>query len=60
MKVVVLRELPQGQQPGDVIEITEAEADVLMLPGVEAVRKVVDEDEPKRRQYKRRDLQAQD
>lgn len=60
MKVMVLKELPQGQQPGDIIDITEAEANVLMLTNVEAVRPIQDDVPRLRRQYKRRDLTAED
>lgn len=67
MKVRVLKELPQGQQPGAVIDITDDEARVLMTPGVDAVEPaVVDIADPvpaPRRaaggRYQRRDLQAE-
>lgn len=58
MKFIALKELPKGTQPGEEFEATEDEGRVLMLVG--AATKV-DEDAPRlRRQYKRRDLQAED
>jgi hypothetical protein len=60
MKFVALKELPQGQQPGDVFEAPEAQGDVLVMVG--AARRVADDepDEPKpRRRYARRDLEAE-
>ena len=59
MKYLVLKELPQGQQPGEVIELHADVASVFLLPGVDAVRPVA-EAEPSKRRYQRRDLQAQD
>jgi hypothetical protein len=68
MKFVVLKELPQGQQPGDVIDVDEAVGDVLLLVGA-ARKPEPDEaaaDDPvtpavipiSRRSYRRRDLVA--
>ena len=62
-KYRVLKELPNGHQPGDVIEETEDVGSVLMLAGVDAVEPVPD-DTPvskasKRGVYKRRDLVAE-
>ena len=59
MKVVVLKELPNGEQPGDVIETNDDIANILILVG--AGRAVTDDDEPhesptRRRTYRRRDL----
>ncbi len=64
MKLTVLKELPQGQQPGDTIEIADEVGEVLILVGA-AVKQPDDmddaADEPRtKRHYKRRDLQAQD
>ena len=60
MKVRVLKELPQGQEPGQIIEVTDDEAKALMV--VKAVEPVDgDSAEPAgRRRYRRRDLVAQD
>jgi hypothetical protein len=64
MKFVALKELPQGQQPGEVFDAPEAQGDVLVLVG--AARKADDDapvespDDPKpRRRYTRRDLTAE-
>lgn len=60
MKVVVLKELPNGEQPGDVLETNADIANVLILVG--AGRAVTDDDgEPpetptRRRAYRRRDM----
>jgi hypothetical protein len=58
----VLKELPQGQQPGDIIEENEDVGNVLMTPGVDAVELVADDTplgKPRDRgTYKRRDLVA--
>lgn len=57
---LVLKELPKGQQPGELVELNDDEARVFMTEGVEAVRPVdpePDETKPRRR-YNRRDLQA--
>lgn len=58
----VLKELPQGQQPGDLIDVHEDVGAALVLVG--AAEAVTDEepvvDEPKaKRRYLRRDLQAE-
>jgi hypothetical protein len=59
MQYLVLKELPQGQQPGETIELSEDVAAVFMLDGVNAVRPVVDDPPvPSKRHYQRRDLQA--
>ncbi len=55
MKFVALKELPQGQQPGDVFDATEDAGDVLIAVG--AARRLPDDDKPKRR-YHRKDLEA--
>ncbi len=61
MKFIALKELPQGQQPGDEFEATEDQGDVLILVGAakraESVEKVI----PTRRShtYQRRDLSAE-
>ena len=57
MKFVALKELPQGQQPGDVFEATEDAGNVLIAVGA-ARRLPDDEDKPKRR-YHRKDLEAE-
>jgi hypothetical protein len=61
-KYRVLKELPNGHLPGDVIEETEDVGTVLMTAGVEAVERVPD-DTPVgrpsfRNTYRRRDLVA--
>jgi antitoxin (DNA-binding transcriptional repressor) of toxin-antitoxin stability system len=58
MTYVVLKALPKGQQPGETVELTDAEATVFLLVG--AVRR--DEPEPTRPgrgRYRRADLQAE-
>jgi hypothetical protein len=54
MKYIALKELPQGQQPGEEFETTEAMGDVLILVGA---AKRADTDGARRR-YQRKDLQA--
>ncbi len=55
MKFIALKELPQGQQPGDEFDTTEAMGNVLVLVG--AAKRADADDSPRR--YRRRDLQAQ-
>ncbi len=61
----VLKELPQGQQPGDLIDATDAEGQVLLLVGaVERLEPSHAEEQaadasPSRRRYRRRDLEAE-
>lgn len=58
MKFIALKELPQGQQPGEEFDTTEAMGDVLVLVGA-AKRKDGDDDhKSKRGGYQRRDMQA--
>ena len=65
-KYVVLKELPQGQQPGDLVELHEDVGRVFLT--IEAVRKATPSDETKSpqqrisraRTYQRRDLQAEE
>jgi hypothetical protein len=63
MKYLALKELPQGQQPGDTFEATEEMGNVLVSIG--AAEKVAEPDEPKeptvtrRRTYQRRDLEPE-
>jgi hypothetical protein len=59
MKFVALKELPQGQQPGDVFEATEAQGNVLILVGAAKLAKGDETPEPTRRTYRRRDLKAE-
>lgn len=61
-RVRALVECPQGQQPGDVFEVTADVADILL--SVNAVERVPDgtplgKPSDKRGYYKRRDLRAQ-
>jgi len=57
MKYIALKELPQGQQPGEEFETTEAMGDVLILIGA---AKLADDDKGSRRGgYRRRDLQPE-
>ena len=66
-RVFVLKELPQGQEPGETIDVTDGEA--LALIHVGAARLAVFDDMPdsdpaapsprRRRAYHRRDLQAE-
>ena len=56
MKFIALKELPQGQQPGEEFDTTEAMGNVLILVGA---AKRADDTETPRRQYRRRDLQAE-
>jgi hypothetical protein len=62
-RVRAITECPQGQQPGEVFEVTADVADILV--SVNAVERVAD-DTPlgkansKRQPYKRRDLRAEE
>ncbi len=67
MQYLVLKELPQGQQPGAIVELPEPQGDVLELVG--AVRPIdaretaetsetLESSSPRRR-YRRRDLEAE-
>lgn len=56
MKFIALKELPQGQQPGEEFETTEAMGNVLILVG--AAKRADDADPPRRSGYQRRDRQA--
>lgn len=56
MKFVALKELPQGQQPGEVFDATEDQGRVLILVG--AARKADEQEPAPRRRYQRRDLAA--
>lgn len=60
-RVRALQECPQGQQPGDVFEVTADVADILLSVG--AVERVSDETPlgkaNARGAYRRRDLRAQ-
>lgn len=61
-KYLVLKELPQGQRPGETVELNDDEARVFMMDGIDAVRPANDppvETSPRRR-YNRRDLVAED
>ncbi len=65
MKYVVLKALPQGQQPGDEVDLPEAVGNVFVLAG--AARPADPEPEAvaptssssSRRRYQRRDLEAE-
>jgi hypothetical protein len=61
-KYRVLKELPNGRQPGEVIEENEDVGNILMSAGVEAVELVPDDTPlgiaPARGTYHRRDLVA--
>lgn len=59
MKFIALKELPQGQQPGEEFETTEDMGKVLILVG--AAKHVDDDDKSSSRRstYRRRDLQAE-
>jgi len=59
MKYIALKELPQGQQPGEEFETTEAMGDVLILVGAAKLADDPDEKPRSRRGYQRRDLQAE-
>ncbi len=59
MKFVALKELPQGQQPGDVFEATEAQGNVLVSVGAARVAEPGETPERPRRKYTRRDLTAE-
>lgn len=57
MEYIAIKELPQGQQPGERFEANEDVGDVLILVGA---AKRADEDDPQPRgRYRRRDLQAE-
>lgn len=60
MEFVALKELPQGQQPGELFETTEEMGDVLILVG--GARKATDDDRKTGRRaggYRRRDMKAE-
>lgn len=58
-KVRALKECPQGQQPGEVFEVTGDVADVLVIAGAaEVVPKDTPIGKPARGAYNRRDLRA--
>lgn len=61
-KYVVLQVLPQGQRPGELVELHEDAGNVLLK--VDAVRPATAADEKKspeqRLRYRRRDMQAED
>jgi hypothetical protein len=58
MRYRALKELPQGQQPGDVFEPdTPAMGDLLVEMG--AAERVVEPDAPIKGKYKRRDLRVE-
>lgn len=62
-RVRALKECPQGQQPGEVFEVTSDVADILTHPSIEAAERVPG-DTPigkpsKRGTYQRRDLRAE-
>ncbi len=65
MKFIALKELPNGTQPNQPFEATEAQGNVLVLVG--AARLVEEEpsvdeppaERPSRRTYRRRDLEAE-
>lgn len=64
-KYVVLKDLPQGQQAGEIVDLNEDVGNIFLT--VEAVRKITPSDERKTpqqrlrtREYNRRDLQAVD
>ncbi len=56
-KFVVLKALPQGQQPGETVDLNEDEGRVFLLVG--AVKPADEKPKPTRR-YARRDMQAED
>lgn len=56
MKFIALKELPQGQQPGEEFETTKEVGDVLILVG--AAKPAESSETPRRGTYRRRDLQA--
>ena len=58
MKFVALKELPQGQQPGDVFDTTEDIGRVLVSVGAARLAEDKDATTAKRR-YTRRDLTAE-
>jgi len=59
MNYRVVKDLPKGQRPGDIVDLNEDEARVLLL--VEAVEPIPEEKpERPRRRYSRRDLEAED
>lgn len=74
MKFLALVDCPQGQQAGEIFEATEDAGHVLELvgaarrvneqaeepPAASEAPKTADEPESRRRQYRRRDLTAQD
>lgn len=62
VKVRVLKELPQGQEPGSIHEFDEAVVRAFMTPGIDAVELYVEPQEPPVRQrgrYRRSDMHAE-
>lgn len=61
MKFVALKDLPQGQVPGEVFEATEAAGNVLVMVGAARKLRRSELDEAKDKPtYQRRDLTAQE
>ena len=57
MKCLVKKPLPDGQQPGEIVDLHEDVADVFLK--VDAVEKIDDSQKPARGRYHRSDLQAE-
>jgi hypothetical protein len=59
MKYIVLSELPQGQQPGEIIDLHEDVGTVLIVAGAARVATEDEVKQPRRgRRYQRRDMVA--
>ncbi len=58
MHFIALKELPQGQQPGELFETTEAMGNALILVGAARVATEDDHKPSPSRRYRRRDLEA--
>lgn len=57
MQFIALKELPQGQQPGERFDATEEMGNILVSVGA-AKKADATEEATSRRRYQRRDLQA--
>lgn len=57
MKYLVKKPLPDGQQPGEIVDLHEDVGNVFLL--VDAVEKIDEAQKPARGRYRRADMQAE-
>lgn len=57
--LIAIKSCPQGQQPGERFEAPDDHAAVLVFAGVAAYADAPEDPAPRRRGYRRRDLQAE-